>query len=89
MNQWVKTIDKDNKMPMAFNLGQFSQAFVGDIKDSEDYAVWLRYDTKWSHERIVYRGTQVECLRYFDKLMNCMQPMDFHPWEADETEIMG
>ena len=81
MDLWVEATTHQGEKSLV-NLKQISEITIGNYggeKVEEICRVLVRYDTT-STARTIYSGTQVECLRIYDKLVEMLKPIKLEPW---------
>ena len=82
MDLWIEATTYQGEKSLV-NLKQMSEIVIGNYDDEkieEVCRVLVRYDTA-SAARTIYSGTQVECLRIYDKLAETLKPIKLEPWE--------
>ena len=81
MNSWLTYTDKKD-IEHIVDLKDVDDIFTSqeEGKDTEEdpFYVYGRVGSTYLH---LYVGTQVECMRYFDKLKEILKPIEIKVWE--------
>ena len=81
MNNWVLVKDREGKDKI-LNIKDVDSIYIarfeGQTKEEDPFVVFGQVGSNFIH---FYIGTQVECIRYFDKLKERLQPFEIQVWE--------
>ena len=81
MNRWLVYTDKEDKEHIV-NLKDVDDIFVSQAEDEDKeedpFYVYGNIGSTYIH---LYVGTQVECMRCFEKLKEILKPIEINVWE--------
>ena len=82
MNNWITYTD-ENDIEHIVDLKDVDDIFVSQAEnkgtEQDPYYVYGKIGTTYVH---LFVGTQVECMRYFDRLKEILKPIEIKVWES-------
>ena len=80
---WI-TIKDASGYPQLIDLHQYPMIFMGRIQNQPESnmsrVVWARYDDG-TDGIVLYKGTEVECIRIVEQLKEKLKAVELQPWE--------
>ena len=81
MNNWLTYTDEDD-IEHIVNVRDVDDIYVdqarGFDKEEDPFYVYGKIGSTFLY---LYVGTQVECMRYFEKLKEMLKPIEINVWE--------